>query len=47
VALEVDGFAQETVDVLLQVLLCLLGADERGLRVVRLHPDLQRRQAAG
>ncbi|MGW9497865.1 hypothetical protein ACWG5P_26400 [Streptomyces prasinus] len=41
VALEVDGLAQEPVDVLLQVLLGFLPADERGFRIVGLRPDLQ------
>ncbi|MFE2736746.1 hypothetical protein [Streptomyces sp. NPDC059349] len=45
--LKVDGLAQEVVDFRLQVLACLLGADDRRLRVVGLHPDLQRGQAAG
>ncbi|MFE7216175.1 hypothetical protein ACFY0A_34195 [Streptomyces sp. NPDC001698] len=46
-ALDVDGFAQELVDFLLQVLLRLLGADDCGLGVVGPHPDPKQGQAAG
>lgn len=45
--LKVDGLAQEAVDFRVHVLACLLGADDRRLRVVGLHPELQRGQAAG